>query len=67
MSYRSSKAYVGFKAVNGAIFIVLGAAIVWQVARVAGMRFEAIPGLILGAAMFALGAYRLTMMLRARA
>lgn len=67
MSYRTSKAYVGFKAINGVLFIGLGAAIVWQVTRVAGMRFEAIPGIILGAAMFALGAYRLIMMLRARA
>jgi hypothetical protein len=66
MSFRQSKAYVGFKAFNGVLFIVLGAAILVQVARVAGARFEAIPGLILGAAMFALGAYRITMMMRNR-
>ncbi len=64
MSFRQSKAYVGFKVFNGLLFIVLGAAIFVQVARIAGARFEAIPGLILGAAMFGLGAYRLTMMMR---
>ena len=67
MSFRQSKTYVGFKAFNGLLFIGLGAAIVWQVARVAGPRVEVIPGIILGAAMFALGAYRVIMMLRARA
>lgn len=66
MSYRQSKAYVGFKAINGVLFIGLGAAIVWQVGRAAGFHIEAIPGIILGAAMLALGAYRVTMMLRAR-
>ncbi len=67
MSFRQSKAYVGFKAFNGLLFIVLGAAIFVQVARIAGARFEAIPGLVLGAAMFALGVYRMTMMVRYRA
>jgi len=66
MSFRQSKAYVGFKAFNGILFIVLGAAILFQVVRIAGARFEAIPGIILGAAMFALGAYRITMMMRYR-
>lgn len=66
MSFRQSKAYVGFKAFNGLLFIVLGAAILFQVARIAGARLEAIPGIVLGAAMFALGAYRLTMMMRYR-
>lgn len=66
MSFRQSKAYVGFKAFNGLLFIVLGAAILFQVVRIAGARLEAIPGIVLGAAMFALGAYRLTMMMRYR-
>ena len=66
MSFRQSKAYIGFKAFNGLLFIVLGAAILFQVARIAGARLEAIPGIILGAAMLALGAYRLTMMVRYR-
>ena len=67
MSYRQSKGYVWFKGLNGVLFIGLGAAIVWQVGRAAGFRIEAVPGIILGAAMFALGAYRVTMMLKARA
>ena len=67
MSFRQSKAYVGFKVFNGLLFIVLGAAIFVQVARIAGARFEAIPGLVLGAAMFGLGLYRMTMVLRYRA
>jgi hypothetical protein len=66
MSFRQSKTYVGFKAFNGLLFIVLGAAIFVQVARIAGARLEAVPGLVLGAAMFALGVYRITMMLRHR-
>ncbi len=66
MSFRQSKTYVGFKAFNGLLFILLGAAVFFQVARIAGARLEAIPGLILGAAMFALGAYRIWMMLKNR-
>jgi hypothetical protein len=67
MSFRQSKAYVGFKAFNGVLFVILGAAILVQIVRIAGVRLEAIPGIILGAAMMALGAYRIVMMLRARA
>ena len=66
MSYRQSKAYVGFKAFNGVLFIILGAAILVQVARIAGLRFEAIPGIILGGAMMALGLYRTVFMVRNR-
>jgi hypothetical protein len=63
---RNSKTYVGFKAVNGVMFIILGAAIFYQMLRTAGPRFEAIPGLILGAAMFALGVHRTLAIVRAR-
>ena len=42
MSFRQSKTYVGFKAFNGLLFVVLGAAILWQIGRVAGARFEGI-------------------------
>jgi hypothetical protein len=66
MSYRQSKAYVGFKAFNGVLFIILGAAILVQVARIAGLRFEAIPGVILGGAMMALGLYRTVFIVRNR-
>lgn len=63
---RNSKSYVGFKAVNGVMFVILGAAIVYQMLRTEGPRAEAIPGLILGAAMFALGVHRTLAILRAR-
>jgi hypothetical protein len=65
VSFRGSKGYTGFKAFNGVLFIVLGAAILVQIVRVAGLRFEAVPGLILGAAMLALGVHRILLMLRA--
>ena len=66
MSFRQSKAYVGFKAFNGVLFIFLGAAILIQVVRYAGLRLETIPGIILGAAMLGLGFYRISLILRAR-
>ena len=66
MSFRQSKAYVGFKAFNGLLFAVLGAALLVQVVRYAGLRVEAIPGIALGSAMLGLGLYRTAMMLRAR-
>ena len=47
-----------FKSVNSVLFIVLGAIVMAQILRVAGMRVEALPGAVLGAAMIALGLYR---------
>lgn len=55
-----------FKAVNGILFIILGAAIFIRMLMGAGLRFEAIPGLILGAAMCALGIHRTMLLLKAR-
>jgi hypothetical protein len=66
VSFRQSKGYVGFKAFNGLLFVVLGAAILVQIVRYAGLRLESIPGIILGAAMLGLGLYRIALMLRAR-
>jgi hypothetical protein len=57
---------IRFKAVNGVLFIVLGAAIVIRLLLGAGVRFETVPGLILGAAMCALGIHRTMLMLKAR-
>lgn len=54
-----------FKAFTGALFIVLGAIIIYRVAGIAGFRFEVVPGLVLGAAMMALGIYRIAFMIRA--
>lgn len=53
------------KSINGLVFIVLGAAIIVQIVRSAGLRFEVLPGTVLGAAMIALGVYR-TLGLRQR-
>lgn len=64
MSIRNSKGYVVFKAVNGGLFIVLGIAIVLQMLRIAGPNLNAIPGLVLGAALVALGVHRLYLLLR---
>jgi hypothetical protein len=45
--------------------IVFGSAIVVRLAAF-GLRFEILPGLVLGAAMIALGAHRITLILRLR-
>jgi hypothetical protein len=55
-----------FKSVNGVLFIVLGAAMTYNLVRFAGVRLESISGLILGAAMMGLGVYRVTATARAR-
>ncbi|MFN2450380.1 MAG: hypothetical protein ABR508_11445 [Candidatus Baltobacteraceae bacterium] len=54
------------KSANAPLFVMLGALVIWQIVRYAGLRFEAIPGIALGGAMIALGAYRITLMARAR-
>jgi hypothetical protein len=63
---RNSKAYLGFKTFNGVVFIVLGALIVAQMIRLVGFRFEAVSGLVLGAALIALGIYRTVWFVRQR-
>lgn len=63
---RNSKTYTGFKTFNGILYIVLGAAIVFQMFRTVGPRLEAVPGLILGAAMLALGVHRMFLWMRSR-
>jgi hypothetical protein len=66
MSIRNTKGYVAFKAVNGGLFILFGIAIFVQMLRIAGLQFNAVPGLVLGAALVALGAHRLLLLLRAK-
>ncbi len=63
---RNSKAYLGFKTFNGIVFIVLGALIIVQMLRTVGLRFEAFSGLVLGAALIALGVYRTVGFVRSR-
>ena len=63
---RNSKAYAGFKIVNGVLFIALGVLIITRMATMVGLRFEAIGGYVLGAALIALGVYRSVEFVRSR-
>ena len=63
---RNSKLYAGFKTFNALVFIVLGALIIVQLVRVVGLRFEALSGFVLGAALIALGLYRAREFIRSR-
>lgn len=63
---RNSRVYGGFKTLNGIVFIVLGALIIAQMLRAIGLRFEAVSGLMLGAALIGLGVYRLVGFVRSR-
>jgi hypothetical protein len=64
MSLRNSKPYAGFKAINGVMFVIFGAAIVVRIAQTAGPHLVAVPGLVLGGAMVALGVHRIVLMTR---
>lgn len=59
MKGRRSKAYDIFKVLNSLLFIVLGVVIVAQMAHGVGLRFEAVTGYVLGAALIGLGTVRL--------
>ena len=50
-----------FKFVNGLVFIVLGLFIIAEFVHALGLRFEAISGYVLGAALIGLGVHRLRM------
>jgi hypothetical protein len=63
---RNSKTYLGFKTLNGVVFVVLGALIIFQMLRTVGVRVEALSGFALGAALIALGVYRTTGFIRSR-
>ena len=63
---RNSKTYLGFKAVNGVVFIVLGVLIAVQLIRTVGLRSEAFSGFVLAAALIVLGVYRTMGFLRSR-
>ncbi len=64
MNARNASKYARFKAVNGVIFGILGAVILVRVVMVAGFRLEALPGIVLGAAMIALGVHRMLLIRR---
>ena len=54
-----SVGYARLKFLNGFIFIALGAVLVAELLRGVGVRFEALPGYVLGAAFVGLGIVRL--------
>ena len=54
-----SPAYARARGVFGVLFVVLGAFIIVQIAHGVGFRVESIPGVLLGAAMIALGYVRI--------
>ncbi len=66
MSVPRSRRYSGFRAVTSVLFVVFGAAIIYRVFGAAGLRVEAVPGLLLGVAMVALGVHRTMLFLRSR-
>ncbi len=58
-SITQSPAYVRARGVFGVLFVVLGAFIIVQIVHGVGLRVESIPGVLLGAAMIALGYVRI--------
>jgi hypothetical protein len=54
-----SRNYTRIRGVFGVLFVVLGGLIVFQIAHGVGFRLEAVPGLLLGAAMIVLGYVRI--------
>jgi hypothetical protein len=56
---------IAYRAVLSAAFIVLGAVVIVRMIGF-GLRLEIVPGLVLGAAMIALGAHRLALIARSR-
>lgn len=54
-----SSTYARVKTFNGIVFIGIGCFILYRIAFGAGMRFEAIPGYVLGLAFIGLGIIRL--------
>ncbi|PZR57462.1 MAG: hypothetical protein DLM50_05665 [Candidatus Meridianibacter frigidus] len=61
-----SRTYARFKLFNALLFIVLGVFIIAQMAHAIGARFEAVSGYVLGAALVALGIFRLRGAVKAR-
>lgn len=56
---RGSPAYGRIRGALGALYIVLGGTVIAQMLHGVGLRFEAMPGLVFGAAMIGLGVLRL--------
>ena len=62
-----SEGYARARLVSAALFIVLGALVIYRTFGAAGFSFAALPGCVLGLAMIALGIFRFRDFLRARA
>lgn len=58
-SLRSSPTYTRIRAGLGVVYVALGAIVILQMLHGVGLRFEAVPGLVFGAAMIGLGTLRL--------
>ncbi|MEO6836156.1 MAG: hypothetical protein ABI231_09680 [Candidatus Tumulicola sp.] len=56
---------LALRAVLAVALVVCGTVIIVRVAAL-GVRFESLPGLVLGAAMMALGVHRISLILRLR-
>ena len=61
-----SAAYVKTRAVTGAIFIVLGAVLIWRTVSIAGLGVPSIAPIVLGLALAGLGVLRVRDYLRLR-
>jgi uncharacterized membrane protein HdeD (DUF308 family) len=53
-----SEGYARARLASGALFMVLGGVVAYRTLAVAGLAMTAIPAVVLGAAMIALGAFR---------
>jgi hypothetical protein len=64
-AFVQSPGYGRWKLVNGGLFVLLGAGIIFRfVTSTVALRFEAIPGYALGLALIGLGAWRIWPLLR---
>ncbi len=64
-SFTQSSGYARAKIVTGALFVILGAFVIFRfVTSTVALRFEAIPGYAFGLALAGLGAWRIWPLLR---
>ncbi len=66
MKFTKSASYGRFKLLNGLLFIALGALVLAQMLHGVGFRLAALPGIVLGFALVALGVVRWTAFLKER-
>lgn len=66
MKFTTSAGYGRFKLLNGALFIVLGSLVLAQLLHGIGFKLSALPGIVLGLALVALGVIRWNTFLKQR-